>query len=604
MLRIVIRWSVVILVLLWASGPVWAAAIPIGNASFEAPAVDPNAFPAIPFVDQWFEIDMDVLGSTNTGVFANTPVNSDDHVANAHGNQLAFLNSIEGNALKQDLEATYRPGYDYQLTLAVGVSGMLPPSVQEPVDTLELVLYYVEDGNSVDVARRVIPATGLSSTQLQDFSLYLPSVSHSDAWAHKTIGVAIRAAGMAYLANGMPGGGFWDLDHVRLTESVPLALDVANPSFEAPVVDPNSSYEDTNVDKWIELDVDASGSTNTGVFANTAADSNDHVVNANGQQLAFLESAQGNALEQDLHAAYNIGCSYHLSLAVGVSGMFPPSSQAPVDTLELVLYYVDDVNTVDIVRQIIAAPGLSSTLMQDFSVHLPTVRETDAWAGKAMGVAIRAMGLPGGFWDLDNLRLLESMPAALDIANASFEAPAVDPNAFPALPVVDQWIEADLDALGSTNTGVFANSPSDMDDHVINADGGQLAFLGSEQGNALEQDLPAVYEVGCAYRFTVAVGVSGRFPPAAQEAVDKLDLMLYYIDDGQAVDMVAQSVPATGLSSTKLQDFSVYLPTVDSTDAWADKVIGVALRAAGVAGGFWDLDHVRLAKSLPVVEGD
>lgn len=591
MLRAVVVWTVMILACAWTSGPAWSVDIPIENASFEGPVVVPGGFPAIPMVEQWVEFDLDAEGSTNTGVFSNTPAGGDDHVVNAQGNQLAFLGSEQGNALEQDLEVRFQPGRDYLLTLAVGVSGMFPPSDQAPVDSLELVLYYLDDGNAVDIVSQAIPATGLSSVQLQDFSVYLPKVTPLDAWADKTMGVAIRAAGLA--------GGFWDLDHVRLTESLPVTIPVANASFEAPTIDPNAFPAFPMVDGWTEFDLDALGSTNTGVFANTTPDSNDHVVNAHGRQLAFLGSEQGNALEQDLHAAYSIGCSYHLSLAVGVSGRFPPSAQEPEDTLELVLYYVDDVNTVDIVRQTVAAPGLSSTVLQDFSVHLPAVRETDAWAGKSMGVAIRALGLPGGFWDLDDLRLVESMPVALALANASFEAPAVDPNAFPALPMVDQWLEADLDALGSTNTGVFANTPAGGDDHISNSDGKQLAFLGSEQGNALDQDLETVYEIGSSYRLTVAVGVSGRFPPATQDPVDSLELVLYYIDDATPVDIIRQVVPATDLSSTRLQDFSVYLPTVGEGDPWAGKPVGVGLRAAGLAGGFWDLDHVRLAQSLP-----
>ena len=68
------------------------------------------------------------------------------------------------------------------------------------------------------------------------------------------------------------------------------------------------------------------------------------------------------------------------------------------------------------------------------------------------------------------------------------------------------------------------------------------------------------------------------------------------------MDIVHQTVEAKGLSSTQLQDFSVYLPTVQAGDAWAGKPIGVAFRAAGEAGGFWDLDNVRLAESLPLVQ--
>ena len=42
--------------------------------------------------------------------------------------------------------------------------------------------------------------------------------------------------------------------------------------------------------------------------------------------------------------------------------------------------------------------------------------------------------------------------------------------------MVDGWTELDLDTLGSTNTGVFANTAADSPDHVANADGDQLAF--------------------------------------------------------------------------------------------------------------------------------
>ncbi len=64
------------------------------------------------------------------------------------------------------------------------------------------------------------------------------------------------------------------------------------------------------------------------------------------------------------------------------------------------------------------------------------------------------------------------------------------------------------------------------------------------------------------------------------------------------MDIVSQTVEAAGLSSTQLVDVSLYLPTVRSDDAWAGMAIGVALRATGAPGGFWDLDHVRLIESL------
>jgi hypothetical protein len=137
---------------------------------------------------------------------------------------------------------------------------------------------------------------------------------------------------------------------------------------------------------------------------------------------------------------------------------------------------------------------------------------------------------------------------------------------------------------------------------MINADGKQLAFLGSQRGNALEQDLTATYKAGCGYRLTAAVGVSARFPPSGVVPVDTIEIVLYYLNGNKAVDIVHQTVGAKGLSSTRLQDFSVYLSVVQPADAWAGKPIGVAIRAAGKAGGFWDLDNIRLAESPTAVK--
>jgi len=381
---------------------------------------------------------------------------------------------------------------------------------------------------------------------------------------------------------------------------VVVPIPVLNASFEVPAIDPNAFPAVPVAEGWLEVDLDTAASSNTGVFLNTPAGSPDSLVNADGRQLAFLGSQKGNALEQDLKAVYQVGCDYRLTVGVGVSLRFPPSAAAPADTIELVLYYVDGNQPVDIVHQAVEPNGLSVTQLQDFSLSLPTVRAEDAWAGKTIGVAIRAAGIAGGFWDLDDIRLVESMPTSIPVKNASFEAPAIDPNAFPAVPLVDDWLELDLDTVAGSNTGVFANTPPGSPDRQVNADANQLAFLGSQRGNALEQDLTVTYRAGCAYRLTVGVGVSVRFPPAVVTPVDTIEIVLYYLDKAGPVDIVRATVEAAGVSSTRLQDLSVYLDTVQAGDAWAGKAIGVAIRAAGNAGGFWDLDNVRLAESLPV----
>ncbi|MFC1603974.1 hypothetical protein ACFL5F_03005 [Planctomycetota bacterium] len=591
MMRHIIILSVLVLLTSWATTPAKSASIPIENASFEAPVVDPNGFGAVPLVDGWTEIDIDTLFSANTGVFANTDPNSFDHIVNADGSQLAFLGSQTGNALEQDLADTYKVGCEYRLTVGVSVSSRFPPAAAEPVDTLELVFYYRDANDVVDIAHQTVEAAGQSYTQLQDFSLEIPTVQADDAWAGKSIGIALRAAGQP--------GGFWDLDNVRLIESAPVSIPIENASFEAPVVDPNGFGAVPLVDGWTEIDIDTLYSANTGVFANTDVNSFDHIVNADGNQLAFLGSQAGNALEQDLDAVYKAGCEYRLTVAVSVSGRFPPAAVEPVDTLELVLYYRDANDVVDIAYKTVEGTGQSYTQLQDFSLELPKVQAGDVWAGMNIGIALRAAGQPGGFWDLDNVRLIESAPVSIPIENASFEAPVVDPNGFGAVPLVDGWMEIDIDTLFSANTGVFANTDPNSFDHIVNADGSQLAFLGSQAGNALEQDLHAVYKAGCDYRLTVGVSVSSRFPPAAVEPVDTLELVFYYRDANEVVDIAHQTVEAAGQSYTQLQDFSLEIPTVQADDAWAEMNIGIALRAAGQPGGFWDLDNVRLIESTP-----
>jgi hypothetical protein len=193
----------------------------------------------------------------------------------------------------------------------------------------------------------------------------------------------------------------------------------------------------------------------------------------------------------------------------------------------------------------------------------------------------------------------------ISIANNSFEIPVIDPveNPFLAMPVVPGWIEQDIDPepeYGGRNTGIFLNTLPDSNDHIINPDGSQLAFLGSYQGNALLQNLTAVYQVGRQYRLSVGVCFSLRYPP-----VDSLTLALYYYTDPNVrTDIKSIAVSPAGLTATQLVDFSVTLPPVQPDDAWVGKNIGIAIRANGAAGGFWDLDNVRLTELAGDFTGD
>ena len=189
----------------------------------------------------------------------------------------------------------------------------------------------------------------------------------------------------------------------------------------------------------------------------------------------------------------------------------------------------------------------------------------------------------------------DSRGDAIPVVNYSFEDPIVPFSDPYALPYVTGWNEIDLDTDYSANTGVFLNVTG-----ILGTDGGQLAFLGSAQGNALLQDLSAVYQAGKSYKLTVGICVSGAYRPPDPNGVQ---LAFYYQEpnDPNVLDIIsATTLPPSTFTSTELEDNSIYLPAVQVEDAWAGKTIGIAIRATGTAGGFWDLDNVRVT-AYPLV---
>jgi hypothetical protein len=200
---------------------------------------------------------------------------------------------------------------------------------------------------------------------------------------------------------------------------------------------------------------------------------------------------------------------------------------------------------------------------------------------------------------------------SIPVANPSFEIPAIDPieNPFMAIPFAPFWIELDLDTEYSANTGIFRNTPPDSPygDHIVNAHGYQLAFLSSQSGNAFLQNLPATYEAGRNYRLDVDVCPSMRYPPAAIDPNNALILEFYYTNnEPNLVSLHTAIVPSTELTTNVLKTFSVMLPTVQADAPWAGQPIGIALRANGAAGGYWDLDNVRVTAfpRTPDLTGD
>jgi hypothetical protein len=161
--------------------------------------------------------------------------------------------------------------------------------------------------------------------------------------------------------------------------------------------------------------------------------------------------------------------------------------------------------------------------------------------------------------------------------------------------------------------GVFKNTAPGSADHIDNVDGNQAIYLfavpqagffqdynstGGTNG-APSHEFDAKFEVGKSYRLTVgAVGGGGNMVEGASMLAS-----LYY-RDASGTNMVPLATAAitystnTFPSRTHLIDFDAVSAAVQPGDAWAGKNIGimfVSTAAPDKAGGYWDLDNVRLS---------
>jgi hypothetical protein len=212
----------------------------------------------------------------------------------------------------------------------------------------------------------------------------------------------------------------------RLSAAV---INVPNASFEGPVAffpTPSiNSWQKTPKPAW--YDEGGGGflwSQLTGTFKNPPPTStNNHIVNCHGLQAIWLFAVPEVCLFQDydsmdyndpaptheFDATFEPGKSYHLT--VGVIGTGGGMTNGV--TLELSLYYRDaNSNRIAVaVTSLTNTPSVFSnnTQLVDCHVNVPTVKTSDAWAGKKIGIQFRSTVTPelqGGYWDLDNVRLV------------------------------------------------------------------------------------------------------------------------------------------------------------------------------------------------------
>lgn len=403
---------------------VMAQPLHVPNASFESPRTDfvetrLDAWQKTP-KPAWYDESGGFTWDQLFGIFKNTEPGAEDHIVNCDGAQAIYLFAVPEAGIFQDAVgagAVFTVGKSYHLTTGIigGGGGMTNGA------SLEMSLYYVNDtGNRITVAATNIvhdPARFPNQTNLVDIQLRVPPVRPTDAWLGKPMGIRFLSTVDPALA-----GGYWDLDHVRLAE----VLEIPNASFESPRTD----FVDNRVDFWQKTPKpswydESSGFTwdqLTGMFKNTDPGMEDHLENADGAQAFYIFAVPGVGIHLDegstnttapsdtapFLATFEPGKSYSLTVAVQGGG----GGMTNGVTLELSLYYRDEAGASQSIASIVVTNDTvtfpSRQLLTDFQVRTPTVKATDPWAGKGIGVQVLSTvdpALAGGYWNIDHARL-------------------------------------------------------------------------------------------------------------------------------------------------------------------------------------------------------
>jgi hypothetical protein len=208
--------------------------------------------------------------------------------------------------------------------------------------------------------------------------------------------------------------------------------------------------------------------------------------------------------------------------------------------------------------------------------------------------------------------------APIYIPNASFESPEttfVDVNIDSwQMPPTPWWYDESGGYLWIQLTGVFLNLPPSDPDYIDNCDANQAVWLFAVPEVELFQELTAIFEVGQSYRLTVGIfGGGGNMKDDVP-----IEIRLYYRDAEDKKVTVGAKTYTYDLDTGYVKHFNdvqLDIPQVRAADPWAGKNIGVQLISTltfpedldpdtGRAGGYWDLDNVRLTKSWPDLTGD
>jgi len=192
------------------------------------------------------------------------------------------------------------------------------------------------------------------------------------------------------------------------------------------------------------------------------------------------------------------------------------------------------------------------------------------------------------------IAVASSLAVEINVANYSFETPDLSPDGAQA--GIPEW------NINGPAAGVAHNGWNGGQIDLANSDGEQIAWLNAyaDQGNelassAIWQGVDQTYEVGQSYQLTVGVA-RAAWNPTNDDA--QLQIRLWY-QTTTATTIGSVTVTASELnwsSGGDLIDYTVTLPKVLATDAWAGKQIGIWIIATHNSGGKgdWVVDNVRL----------
>lgn len=210
------------------------------------------------------------------------------------------------------------------------------------------------------------------------------------------------------------------------------SLPVTNASFEGPTV-PVGFPAYPLVTGWQkapplppEFGISAEDWNNlAGVFPNSPVGNPRHINNIDGNQVAFVFPVPGMSLTQETSSTFTPGISYNLQVAIRGGGALTAGTQFRVG-----LYYTANGSRINLASTPVSATSAFATTQEmiQVSIGLATVKSTDAWSGRAIGIELAPLSQNGAagiaYWELDNVRL-SAVPEPSTVALAAVGALAL-----------------------------------------------------------------------------------------------------------------------------------------------------------------------------------